>query len=132
MTLWGLDTIKTKGESIGILLGLVGAEPIREGTGRIVGFEFIPLSVLKRPRVDVLASLSGIFRDSFGNVLDLLDELFEKASYADEPEEMNFIKKHTLALQNKGVERPFSRLFSNPPGDFGSMVRINMNHIITI
>ena len=47
-----------------------------------------------------------------------MDEMFEKASYNDEPEDMNFIKKHTAALAAKGVERPFSRLFSNPPGDY--------------
>ena len=40
-----------------------------QATGRVVGFELIPLSELKRPRIDVLASLSGIFRDSFSNVL---------------------------------------------------------------
>ena len=122
VTLWGLDTIKTKGESVAIVLALVGAEPLREGTGRVVGFELIPLEQLGRPRVDVLGSLSGIFRDSFGNVLDLLDDMFEQASYNDEPEDMNFVKKHTQALAAKGVERPFSRLFSNPPGDFGSLV----------
>ena len=122
VTLWGLDTIKTKGESVAILLALVGAEPVREATGRIVGFELIPLSVLGRPRIDVLASMSGIFRDSFANVLDLLDDLFERTSLADESIDMNFIKKHTDELKAKGVERPFSRLFSNPPGDFGSMV----------
>ena len=77
VTLWGLDTIKTKGESVGIVLGLVGAEPITEATGRIVGFKLIPLEKLGRPRIDVLTSLSGIFRDSFENVLDILDKLFE-------------------------------------------------------
>lgn len=30
VTLWGLDTIKTKGESVAILLAMVGAEPVRE------------------------------------------------------------------------------------------------------
>jgi magnesium chelatase subunit H len=122
VTLWGLDTIKTKGESIGILLGLVGAKPIREGTGRVVGFELIPLEQLGRPRIDVIGSLSGIFRDSFGNVLDLLDDMLTRASEANEPIDQNYIKKHTDELRAKGVARPSSRLFSNPPGDFGSMV----------
>lgn len=117
-----MDTIKTKGESIGILLGLVGAEPVREATGRIVGFVPISLAQLGRPRIDVFASLSGIFRDTFGNVLDLLDDLFEQISAEDEPYGSNFVKKHTDALRTQGEERPYSRLFSNPPGDFGSMV----------
>jgi magnesium chelatase subunit H len=62
VTLWGLDAIKTKGESVAIVLSLVGATPVREGTGRIVRFDLLPLEELGRPRIDVLASLSGIFR----------------------------------------------------------------------
>lgn len=124
VTLWGLDTIKTRGESIAIVLALVGAEPVKEGTGRVVRFDLIPLEQLGRPRVDVLASLSGIFRDSFANVVDLLDDMFERAATAEnEPEEMNFIKKHAEELKASGVtERSAARLFSNPPGDYGSMV----------
>ena len=33
VNLWGLDAIKTKGESVAIVLHLVGARPIREGAG---------------------------------------------------------------------------------------------------
>ena len=62
VTLWGLDAIKTRGESVAIVLALVGAQPVKEGTGRVVRYDLIPLEELKRPRVDVLASLSGIFR----------------------------------------------------------------------
>jgi len=62
VTLWGLDSIKTRGESVAIVLSLVGAQPVKEGTGRVVRYDLIPLEELGRPRVDVLASLSGIFR----------------------------------------------------------------------
>ncbi|WP_264307579.1 magnesium chelatase subunit H [Nodosilinea nodulosa] len=120
--LWGLDAIKTRGESIGILLELVGAEPVKEGTGRIVRYELRPLAELGHPRVDVLGNLSGIFRDSFVNIIELLDDLFQRAAAADEPEDQNFIRKHALALQAQGVENASARLFSNPAGDFGSLV----------
>ena len=70
VTLWGLDAIKTRGESVAIVLALVGAKPVKEGTGRIVRYDLIPVSELGRPRVDVLCSLSGILRDSFANVVD--------------------------------------------------------------
>ena len=123
VTLWGLDAIKTRGESVAIVLALVGAKPVKEGTGRIVRYDLIPLSELGRPRVDVLCSLSGIFRDSFANVVDLLDDMFERCASANEPVDMNFIKKHALELREDGVtERTAARLFSNPPGDYGSMV----------
>ncbi|MEO1299835.1 MAG: magnesium chelatase subunit H, partial [Cyanobacteria bacterium J06636_16] len=120
--LWGLDTIKTKGESIGTLLELVGAAPIKEGTGRIVRYDLIPLKDLDHPRIDVLGNLSGIFRDSFVNILELLDDLFRRAAETDEPEDQNFIRKHSLALQAQGVENATARLFSNPAGDYGSLV----------
>jgi magnesium chelatase subunit H len=120
--LWGLDAIKTRGESLGILLELVGAFPVKEGTGRIVRYELIPLSVLNRPRIDVLGNLSGIFRDSFVNIIELLDDLFQRAADADEPEDQNYIRLHALALKAQGVENASARLFSNPAGDFGSMV----------
>ncbi|ARV61047.1 magnesium chelatase subunit H [Nostocales cyanobacterium HT-58-2] len=120
--LWGLDAIKTKGESLGILLELVGAEPVKEGTGRIVRYELKPLAEVGHPRIDVLANLSGIFRDSFVNIIELLDDLFQRAAEADEPEDQNFIRKHALALKAQGVENVSARLFSNPAGDFGSLV----------
>jgi magnesium chelatase subunit H len=120
--LWGLDAIKTKGESLGILLELVGAEPVKEGTGRIVRYELKPLTEVGHPRIDVLANLSGIFRDSFVNIIELLDDLFQRAADKDEPLEQNFIRKHALELKEKGIENTSARLFSNPAGDFGSLV----------
>ncbi len=120
--LWGLDAIKTKGESLGILLELVGAEPVKEGTGRIVRYELKPLAEVGHPRIDVLGNLSGIFRDSFVNIIELLDDLFLRASQINEPEEQNFIRKHALQLTAQGVENVSARLFSNPAGDFGSLV----------
>lgn len=120
--LWGLDAIKTRGESLGILLELVGAEPVKEGTGRIVRYNLKPLAEVRHPRIDVLGNLSGIFRDSFVNIIELLDDLFQRAADAEEPEDQNFIRKHTLALRLQGVENSTARLFSNPAGDFGSMV----------
>jgi magnesium chelatase subunit H len=120
--LWGLDAIKTKGESLGILLELVGAEPVKEGTGRIVRYELKPLAELDHPRLDIFANLSGIFRDSFVNIIELLDDLFQRAANADEPEDLNYIRKHALALQAQGIENSSARLFSNPAGDFGSLV----------
>lgn len=120
--LWGLDVIKTKGESLGIVLELIGAEPVKEGTGRIVRYELMPLEVLEHPRIDILANLSGIFRDSFAHVIELLDDLCRRAATVDEPIEQNFIRKHYLALAAQGVQNASARLFSNPPGDFGSLV----------
>ncbi|KAK9811539.1 hypothetical protein WJX72_005618 [[Myrmecia] bisecta] len=122
VNLWGLDAIKTKGESVAIVLHLVGARPVREGTGRIARFELVPLEALGRPRVDALCNMSGIFRDSFQNVVELLDDLFQRAAAAPEPADMNFIRRHAQAMGEDGLSNPAARLFSNPAGDYGSMV----------
>jgi magnesium chelatase subunit H len=122
LMLWGLDAIKTRGESLAILLELVGAEPVHEGTGRIVRYALLPLESLDHPRIDVLVNLSGIFRDSFVTIVELLDDLFRRAAEVDEPPERNAIRRHTLQLAAEGVENASARLFSNPAGDFGSLV----------
>lgn len=121
--LWGLDNIKTKGESVGIALGLLGARPALDGTGRVVRFELIDIKELGRPRIDVLLNLSGIFRDSFEHVVFLLDDVCRRAAEALEPVEENFLKKHSLAMEveDEGVDSG-ARIFSNPPADYGSMV----------
>lgn len=62
VNLWGLDSIKTRGDNVGLVLWLVGARPVKEATGRIARFELIPLEELGRPRIDVLCNMSGIFR----------------------------------------------------------------------
>lgn len=121
--LWGLDNIKTKGESVGIALGLIGAEPILDGTGRVVRFGLVPLEQLGRPRIDVLLNLSGIFRDSFEHIVFLLDDLCRRAAEADEDITRNYIKKHSLDMKKEGdMFDSGARLFSNPAGDYGSMV----------
>ena len=120
--LWGLDAIKTKGESLGILLELVGAAPVKEGTGRIVRYELRPIEEVGHPRIDVLGNLSGIFRDTFVNIIELLDDLFKRAAEAEESEEDNYIRKHALELKAQGIDNASARLFSNPAGDFGSLV----------
>ena len=63
LVLWGTDNIKTEGVSIAQALALLGAEPRQDSYGRVVGARLIPLESLGRPRIDVLVTLSGIFRD---------------------------------------------------------------------
>lgn len=125
VSLWGLDSIKTRGEALAIVLELIGARPVKEGTGRIVRFELQPLEELVpagRPRIDVLCNTSGIFRDSFANIIELLDDAFQRAATVEEPLELNYIRKHSFDMVSNGFENPAARIFSNPAGDYGSMV----------
>ena len=121
--LWGLDAIKTKGESVAIVLALLGARSVKEKTGRVARYELIPLEELGRPRIDVFVQHVWHFSRRACQRLRLAGRLFFQVREAeDEPIEMNFVRKHALEMQAKGLDATSSRLFSNPPGDYGSMV----------
>jgi magnesium chelatase subunit H len=49
------------------VLALVGVRPVADSLGRVNKLELISLEDLKRPRVDVVVSCSGVFRDLFIN-----------------------------------------------------------------
>ena len=122
--LWGLDTIKTKGESVACVLRFLGARPEYDGQGKISHYGLIPLEELGRPRVDVLMNLSPIFRDTFENLMDHLDRLVRVAAQADEPVDMNFVKKHVDAELANGVgfQAATARLFTQAQGNYGTYV----------
>src|SRR4030065_2749217 len=65
--------------------------------GRGVGFEVIPVNELGRRRIDVTIRVSGITRDNFPNCIELIDEAIQAVASLDEPEDMNFPRKHSLA-----------------------------------
>merc|ERR1711871_1799513 len=92
-TLWGTDNIKTYGESLGQVLGLVGVRPVPDALGRVNKLELIPLEELGRPRIDVVVTCSGVFRDLFINQMNLLDRAVKLAAEADEPDDQNYVRK---------------------------------------
>ena len=122
--LWGLDTIKTKGEAIAVIIRLVGGEPVYDGTGKISRYQLVPLELLGRPRIDVLIKISSIFRDSFGILMDQLDRLVRDAAAADEPHAMNFVRKHVDAMMATGesFDNATARQFTQAPGTYGNYV----------
>ncbi|MFO5471364.1 MAG: cobaltochelatase subunit CobN, partial [Dolichospermum sp.] len=94
--LWGTDNIKTYGESLAQIMWMIGVRPVPDALGRVNKLELIPLSELGRPRIDVVINCSGVFRDLFINQMNLLDQGVKMAAEADEPLEMNFVRKHAL------------------------------------
>ena len=122
--LWAMDTIKSEGEGLGVVLALVGAEPERDGQGKIFRYALQPLAELGRPRIDVLLDVSSIFRDTFQMSLDLLDDLFRRAARADEPADQNYLRANADALiaQGRSVEEATARIFTQAPGLYGTGV----------
>ncbi len=126
-TLWGTDNIKTYGESLAQVLALVGVRPVPDSIGRVNKVELIPLEELGRPRVDVVVSCSGVFRDLFINQMNLLDRGIKLAAEADEPLDQNFVRKHALEqAEDMGVSlrEAACRVFSNSAGSYSANVGI--------
>ncbi len=129
MVLWGSDNLKSEGGPIAQALTLMGARPRFDSYGRLCGAELIPLAELGRPRVDVAVTLSGIFRDLLALQTRMLAEAAYLAASADEPIELNFIRKHALDYQREhdcDLETAALRVFSNADGAYGA----NVNQMI--
>ena len=125
LVLWGSDNIKSDGGPIAQALSLMGAKPRFDGYGRLCGADLIPLDQLGRPRIDVIMTLSGIFRDLLPLQTRMLAEAAYKAATADEPLEQNFIRAHALAYSREmgvDMETASLRVFSNAEGAYGSNV----------
>jgi magnesium chelatase subunit H len=124
MVLWGMDNIKTQGEGVGQALWLMGVEPLRDSMNRVTDVAVVPLERLGRPRIDVVMTISGIFRDLFGSTMDVLDKAVRRVAALDEPPGMNFLRKHVEARMAEGCSADDARLrvFSNAAGSYGTNV----------
>jgi magnesium chelatase subunit H len=125
LVLWGSENLKTEGASVAQALALLGARPRLDSYGRLAGAELIPLADLTRPRIDVVMTLSGIFRDLFPLQTRMLAEAAHLAATADEPLEQNHVRRHVLdyvASHGGSIEEAALRVFSNALGAYGSNV----------
>ncbi|HEX8382922.1 MAG TPA: magnesium chelatase subunit H [Sphingomonas sp.] len=127
MVLWGTDNLKSEGIQIAQALALIGARPRFDGYGRLSGAELVPLAELGRPRIDVIVTLSGIFRDLLPLQTRMIAEAAWLAASADEPLDRNFVRKHSLAHAIKhdcDMETAALRVFSNAEGSYGANVNM--------
>ena len=129
IVLWGSDNLKSEGGPIAQALALMGTLPRFDSYGRIAGATLIPLEQLGRPRIDVVITLSGIFRDLMPLQIKLLAESAFMAASADEPSAQNFIRKHALAYQLEHgctMEIAAMRVYGNDEGAYGA----NVNNLV--
>ena len=125
LVLWGTDNLKSEGGPIAQALALMGAKPRFDSYGRLAGAELIDLQTLGRPRIDVVITISGIFRDLLPLQIKLLAEAAYLAAAADEPLELNHVRRHALAYQAENrcdLETAALRVFGNAEGAYGSNV----------
>ncbi|MEW5859951.1 MAG: cobaltochelatase subunit CobN, partial [Cyanobacteriota bacterium] len=131
LSVWGTSTMRTGGDDLAEALALLGVQPVWDSPSRrVVDFEILPISVLKRPRVDVTLRISGFFRDAFPNLIDLFDQAVAAVAALDEPPEQNplaaQVKQETELWEAAGLNqeqaemRSRYRIFGSKPGAYGA------------
>ena len=129
LTAWGTSNMRTGGDDIAQGLALMGARPTWEAA-RVTGFEVLPLSILDRPRVDVMLRVSGFFRDAFPSLIDLFDSAARTIAALDEAEDLNPLAANARAessrlmetgmIEAEAVRRAGYRVFGSKPGAYGA------------
>jgi magnesium chelatase subunit H len=106
-------------------LWLLGVRPVRDGMNRVTDVEAITLAELGRPRIDVVMTVSGIFRDLFAATMNLLDRAVRCVAALDEPPEWNYVRCNIharMAADDCPFEEAALRVFSNAAGNYGTNV----------
>jgi cobaltochelatase CobN len=131
LSAWGTSNMRTGGDDIAQAMALLGVRPVWEpASGRITGFEVIPIAKLDRPRVDITLRISGFFRDAFPLQIELLDKSIRAVAVLEEDAEDNPIAdrfaRETLELEQAGMdtlqaqELAGCRIFGSKPGAYGA------------
>ncbi len=131
ISIWGTSTMRTGGDDIAQIMALMGVRPIWDGLSRrVVDFEILDESMLSFPRVDVTVRVSGFFRDSFPNILNLFNKITQAVAQLQESEEINplaaKVEQETNYWQQQGLDletakkRASYRIFGSKPGAYGA------------
>jgi len=127
VVLWAFETMKTGGETIGQIFNYLGVKVVKNKSIWTTEFEIIPLEEMSHPRINVLTTICGIFRDTFPYLLELINQVTEAVAVLDEPLDKNFIRKRMIELEKEGAESPKARVFGPPPGKYNT----NLTDIIS-
>ncbi|MCV6613374.1 MAG: cobaltochelatase subunit CobN [Cellvibrionaceae bacterium] len=129
-SLWSIETMRHYGVLEAQAMRAMGVEPEWAPGGRVSGFKITPASELKRPRVDVVLSATGLYRDAFPNIMQRLAKSIE--AVAKLKEEGNSLWKNSQRiaeqLKAEGMDAEEAeylssvRIFSNQSGNYGSGV----------
>ncbi|QBF83715.1 cobaltochelatase subunit CobN [Shewanella maritima] len=127
-SLWSLETMRHQGALEAQILHALGLKPVWDEQGNITDTEIIEYSELKRPRIDVVISATGLYRDAFPNVMLWLAKAIDKV--AKMKEENNFVFRNANALKQELLDSGKSeedadylssiRIFSNETGNYGT------------
>ena len=124
--LWASELSANGGVTEAEILSLLGVRPVRDARDHVVDLQLIPREELKRPRVDVLASASGLYRDHYANLIDLIQRavaLAQASPEADNPIRQNSQRAKNELLKSSGSTKDVeqlsaARVFSEAPNAY--------------
>jgi len=127
-SLWSVETMRHQGLLEAQALWLLGVEPVWDAGGRVTDIRLIPREQLGRPRVDVVLSATGLYRDHFPNLMQHLARAVELAAAAEEPDNAVAINSRaiTARLQGQGLAAEaarragVTRIFASASGNYGT------------
>ncbi len=128
-SLWSVETMRHFGLLEAQALWLLGAEPVWDEGGRVTGVKLVPRQELGRPRVDVVLSATGLYRDHFPNVMKQLAQAVLLASRAqgesDNPVAANSARiARQLMAQGADAQAAelagATRIFASASGSYGT------------
>jgi cobaltochelatase CobN len=127
-SLWSVETMRHQGLLEAQALWAMGVEPVWDSGGRVIDVKLVPREVLKRPRVDVVLSATGLYRDHFPNAMKQLAKAVELAARASEADNPLYANSQAIAqrLIKQGVpaaaakKAAETRIFSSESGKYGT------------
>ena len=136
ITLWANTMIRTDGALEAEVLHLLGLEPVWNRRGDLTDVKLV--TPLGRPRIDVVMTVTGMYRDSFPEKILLLDRAIRLAYNArEEKDAPNFVRQNTdkliQTLVGQGESKETSRktallrIFGAPTGQYGTGVHHFVN-----
>jgi cobaltochelatase CobN len=130
VVLWKSETCRHQGVMESAILYLLGVKPVYNSYNRWTDVELIPSSELGRPRIDVIITTSGSYRDMFGYKFELLEKAVKLAANANDTEYPNYVKQNSNELYQWLIENGYDstealelstvRIFSHEVGRFGT------------
>ena len=96
--LWGLETSRSQGETIGQILYYLGLRLKTEKGSYDDRLEIIPTEELGRPRMDVVIHICGFFRDMYPNLIDNLNEMMQRLLTLHESDNENYYARNTRKM----------------------------------
>jgi cobaltochelatase CobN len=127
-TLWAGETMRHQGVMESQAFYALGVKPRWDEAGRVVGIDTLAQDDLRRPRIDVLLSVTGSYRDQFPTVMRWLDVAVRQVAAL--PAKDNFVARNSQAVAHKLLKEGASptqaqawstaRVFSNEQGVYGT------------